>query len=105
MQVAPSSLRRARICSPMADISFKLESNWTSNAILRNNVIAATDKEEQQLDFDEAGPSRYVNSAGCWFLPLCPSDVPTWQEFVSKVRPTSVVCLDFKVKRVVAFGH
>ena len=87
MQAAPSLPKKARICSPMAGISFKPNNNWTGNAVFRGSVVTAADKEKQQLDFDEAGTPWCVDSAGGQFLSLHPSDVPTWQEFVSKVCP------------------
>ena len=55
VQVAPSSLRKARICSPTADISFKPENNWTSNAVLRNSVVVATNRENSNWTLMKQG--------------------------------------------------
>ena len=68
--------------------------------------MAAIDKGEQELDFDEAGASRCVDSFVCCFMSLHPLDVPTWQEFVSKVWSEPELCgrvLNPSV--LVAFGY
>lgn len=90
----------------MADISSKQNNSWTSKPVLRGHIITVIDKGEQKLDSDEAGTPRCVDSLVGWFMSLHSSDVPTWQEFVSKVCPKPELRGKvLNMNLLVAFGH